>query len=63
MNDSNDFKGATIALCALVLVSSVLLWLVFWFNLLGFISVAFALAILEVAVCAVLSVWIVRKVR
>ena len=46
-----------IALCVLVFLSSILLWLVFMFNLLGMTNIAFWLALVEVLVCTVFGLF------
>ncbi len=51
-----------IALCVLVFVSSILLWLVFMFNLLGMTCIAFWLALVEVLVCTAFCILIIRAV-
>ena len=51
-----------IALCVLVFLSSILLWLVFMFNFLGMTTIAFWLALVEVLVCTVFGLLIIRAV-
>jgi hypothetical protein len=51
-----------IAFCVLVFLSSILLWLVFMFNLLGMTAIAFWLALVEVLVCIAFGLLIIRAV-
>lgn len=62
MDNNNGFSAIEIALCVLVFVSSILLWLVFMFNLLGMTTIAFWLALVEVLVCTAFGLLIIRAV-
>ena len=62
MDNNNGFLAIEIALCVLVFLSSILLWLVFMFNLLGMTTIAFWLALVEVLVCIAFGLLIIRAV-
>lgn len=62
MDNNNGFLAIEIALCLLVFLSSILLWLVFMFNLLGMTTIAFWLALVEVLVCIAFGLLIIRAV-